>query len=117
MFDTGDLNLFSLVLGLAAWILPLVHMSRLRPTTPLHRLYRTGLISFFCCALALVFQLYYQLHLVDIQDWSAMMDTTHAVCRAAAVLLAGTALVNLPLLLFSLDEKKKAADQRGADRA
>ena len=117
MFDTGDLNLFSLVLGLAAWILPLVHMSRLRPTTPLHRLYRTSLISFFCCALALVFQLYYQLHLVDIQDWSAMMDTTHAVCRAAAVLLAGTALVNLPLLLFSLDEKKKAADQRGADRA
>ena len=35
----------------------------------------------------------------------------------SAVLLAGTALVNLPLLLFSLDEKKKAADQRGADRA
>ena len=33
------------------------------------------------------------------------------------VIMAGTTLVNLPLLLFSLDEKKKAADQTEADRA
>ena len=110
MFDAGMLNLLSLVLGLAAWVLPLVRLTRLKRTTSLHRLHRTCFVSFSCCALALVFQLYYQLHLVDIQDWSAMMDTTRAVCMAAAVLLAGTVLVNLPLLLFSLDEKKEAAE-------
>ena len=110
MFDAGMLTLLSLVLGLAAWVLPLVRLARLKRTTSLHGLHRTCFVSFSCCALALVCELFFLDHRVVVQDWSALMDTMRAVCMAAAVLLAGTVLVNLPLLLFSLDEKKEAAE-------
>ena len=53
-------------------------------------------------------------------DAPAQSEALFLLCctlACAAVLLAGTTLVNLPLLLFSLDEKKKAADQTEADRA
>lgn len=103
----GWLNLLSLALGLLAWVLPLVRLARLKHTTRIHTLHRACFISFLCCALALVFQLHYQLHLVEIGDWSAMQDITYAVCLAAGVLLAGTALVNLPLLLFSAGEGRE----------
>ena len=95
MFDAGMLNLLSFVLGLAAWVLPLVRLTRLKRTTSLHGLHRTCFVSFSCCALALVFQLYYQLHLVDIQDWSALMDTSGAVAGISAFLLISTLLDNL----------------------
>lgn len=110
----GWLNLLSLALGLLAWALPLLRLARLKHTTPVHRLHRACFVSFLCCALALVFQLHYQLHLVEIGDWSALQDTTYAVCLAAGVLLAGTALANLPLLLFSAGEDKDPHTGRAA---
>lgn len=90
------LNISSLVLGIAAWILPGIGSGwfrRHRSTGLLH------MLSFSTCALALVLQLFYNLHLVRIEDWSAIMDTTGAVALAGTVLLVGTIASNLVLLL------------------
>ena len=44
---------------------------------------------------SLWFQLVYQDHLVTVQDWSALLDTSGALVRVAAVLIAVTALLQL----------------------
>lgn len=59
------------------------------------------IVSLGCCALALWFQLCYQRHLVDIQDWSALLDTAGAVVQVSAFLLVTTLLDNLAALALS----------------
>ena len=49
------------------------------------------MVSGTACALALLFQLVYNWHLVAIGDWSALMDTTGAVVKVSVVLVAVTA--------------------------
>lgn len=51
--------------------------------------------SSLCCSASLWFQLVYQDHLVTVQDWSALLDTSGALVRVAAVLIAVTALLQL----------------------
>lgn len=84
----GWLNLLSLALGLLAWALPLLHLARLKHTTPVHR--RTGacFVS-FCARSGPGLPTALPADLVEIGDWSALQDTTYAVCLAAGVLLAG----------------------------
>lgn len=83
----GFLNIASLLLGLAAWALPLC--------TIVTRRYRAeySSVSFALCALALLLQLMQVQNLVRKQDWSALMDTWYAVVFAGVVLL----LVNVAL--------------------
>ena len=84
------LNPLSLLLGLAAWALPFTAMSRRL------RLGKEALAaSSLCCSASLWFQLVYQDHLVTVQDWSALLDTSGALVRVAAVLIAVTALLQL----------------------
>ena len=90
----GWLNLDSVALGLAGWIAPWLAFAGKGRSGPGRR----GLwhiVSLGCCALALWFQLCYQRHLVDIQDWSALMDTSGAVAGISAFLLISTLLDNL----------------------
>ena len=91
--DYGMLNLGSLACGLAGWVVP--WLSGVRRPPVVSRQYLRGLISMGLCALALWFQIRYQRHLVDIQDWSALMDTSGAVAGISAFLLISTLLDNL----------------------
>lgn len=85
----GLLNIGSLLMGLAAWALPVAAMvSRQRPAL-------LGAASFSLCSLSLLLQICYTQHLVTLRDWSAMEDTHYAVVFAAAVLLSVTAVLNL----------------------
>lgn len=83
----GTLNLLSFLLGLAAWAVPVAAVIRKKGGG-------AGL-SFGLCALALLFQVVYTQHLVDIRDWSALEDTHYAVVSAAWVLMTVTAGLNL----------------------
>lgn len=83
------LNLASLVLGLVSWALPGWLLAR--PEGRRKKAGRVLVLSGTACALALVFQLVYQWHLVAIGDWSALMDTTGAVVKVSMVLVAVTA--------------------------
>lgn len=90
------LNIGSLALGFAAWLLPGVgsgFFGRRRMTGLLH------MLSFSACALALVLQLFYTRYLVRIEDWSALIDTAGAVAMAGTVLLVGTIASNLALVI------------------
>ena len=90
----GWLNLGSVVLGLAGWAVPWFFLlGKGRPGLGGRGLWH--IVSLGCCALALWFQIRYQRHLVDIQDWSALMDTSGAVAGISAFLLISTLLDNL----------------------
>jgi hypothetical protein len=87
------LNLGSFLLGLLAWILPVVILMRYKNND--HRNWFTfPIMSLSACAISLSFQIFYTYHLVEIEDWSALMDTTSAVAFAAVVLLIVTILLN-----------------------
>ena len=86
-------NLISIALGLTAWVLPVIYLILWKRRT----LFCCG--SLAACALSLYFQLREVARLTDKGDWSALMDTIHAVCFCAAVLLTATLVLNTLTLL------------------
>lgn len=94
----GLLNLGSLVLGLIAWTLPLVNLMRYRKNWVI-----LSIMSISACAISLCFQIFYNYHLVNIEDWAALMDTTGAVVLVSVVLVTVTLLLNI----FTLIEYRK----------
>ena len=96
--DLGSWDLLtplSLLLGLAAWALPLMAMSRRL------RLGKALAASSLCCSVSLWCQLVYQDHLAALQDWSALLDTSGALVRTAAVLIAVTALLQVGAVVLA----------------
>lgn len=101
----GLLNEGSLVLGLMAWAVPVWHVGRLAKGG--ERSGWPGFISMGCCGLALWMQLCYNSHLVDIQDWSALMDTSGAVVKVSVFLLMTVCLLNAAVLFAERKMEKK----------
>jgi len=98
MFGPSLLNLGSLVLGLIAWILPVI--SLVQPNNVNHRRWPVfSAASVSACAVSLWMQILYSNHLVKIEDWSALMDTSSAVASVTALLLAVTIMLNAIALL------------------
>lgn len=91
--EYGLLNLGSLLLGLIAWILPVVNLAK-RDKTESKTWIVLALTSVTACAISLYMQILYQNHLVRIEDWSALMDTSNAVASVSAILLIGTVSLN-----------------------
>jgi cytochrome c oxidase subunit 4 len=87
------LNLFSLVFGLLAWILPVINLLRYGKQGR-NNWAALSLMSLSACAVSLCFQLFYVFYWVKAADWSALMDTMSAVAVISAVLLAITILLN-----------------------
>ncbi|KYG89784.1 hypothetical protein A0U40_10835 [[Bacillus] sp. KCTC 13219] len=84
------LNIGSLLLGLAAWLLPFGVL--LRPqTNPAIWI----IFSFVACAIAIAFQIFYTQHVVQVEDWAALMDTMDAVAFATKALLIVTIVLNI----------------------
>lgn len=90
----GLLNLGSIVLGLIGWAVPVVQLKRLAEGRKGLGQY-THILSMGACGLAIWLQICYDEHLVDIEDWSALMDTIGAVRMISAFLLVTTLLINL----------------------
>lgn len=94
----GMLNVGSLILGLIAWILPVVNLMRYKKHA--HRNWALlSIMSTSACAVSLCFQIFYNYHLVKIADWSALMDTMDAVVFVAVVLLIVTIILNVITLI------------------
>lgn len=90
----GLLNLGSIVLGLVAWMLPIASLMRFKKNNNSNWAIHS-ILSISACAISLFFQIGYSNHLVNIEDWSALMDTTGAVVIVSGVLLVVTLLLNL----------------------
>lgn len=87
----GLLNLGSLLLGLAAWTLPIVHLISNKGQQSRHIL---SFLSMSACAVSVCLQIFYMNHLVVIGDWSALMDTSGALVFVVTVLLIVTIVLN-----------------------
>lgn len=92
------LNLGSIILGLLAWILPVVNLIRFEKNSR-RNWAALSMISLSACAISLSFQIFNINHLVKIEDWSALMDTTSAVALVSTVLLIVTILLNVITLI------------------
>ncbi len=96
------LNLASLLLCVIAWILPVVNIMRYNRRD--HKNWMClSVISISSCAVSLFFQICYNDHLVKVEDWSALMDTTDAVVFVSAVLLIVTIILNAITLFVYRD--------------
>lgn len=96
-------NLGSLVLGLAAWGIPLCAIGRK---------YRFGICcigSLSCCVLSFLLQLLEVRNRVRLNDWSALMDTIDAVVAGAVVMIAGMLISNV----FALWRTEKCEKMQG----
>ncbi|TDL72114.1 hypothetical protein E2R56_16885 [Rhodococcus qingshengii] len=105
MIDFGWLNIGSLVLGLIAWILPIVNLLRDKKQEN-KKWVALSFVSISACAISICFQIFYNYHLVKIEDWTALMDTIGAVAFASAVLIIVTILLNA--LTFILNRERTA---------
>lgn len=101
----GWLNFGSLILGLVAWILPIINIILYKNYNNKNWfIFSTTSITF--CAISLWFQILYNNYLVQIEDWSALMDTTRAISIVSAILLIVTVILNI-ITLFMYAKKQK----------
>lgn len=102
----GLLNLGSLVLGLIAWVLPVVTYMRYKKHDHGNWV-ALSIASISACAISLCFQIFYTYHKVKVEDWAALMDTMYAVAFASAILLIVTIILNVITLIMYRDRKAK----------
>jgi cytochrome c oxidase subunit 4 len=92
----GLLNLGSLLLGLAAWTLPIVKLVSNKGKQSRHIL---SFLSMSACSVSICLQIFNTNHLVGIGDWAALMDTSGALVFVVSVLLIITIVLNTLTLL------------------
>lgn len=90
---SGWLNVESLVLGLAAWVLPVIALAWRGKGRMLFSIASMG-----ACAVSLYLQILETSSRVRLEDWSALMDTFGAVVFASTALLVVTLLLNAAVL-------------------
>ncbi|OCN00872.1 hypothetical protein A7X67_10545 [Clostridium sp. W14A] len=105
MFGVGWLNIASLVFGLIAWILPVVNLTQ-RNKANSRSWPVFSVASAASCAVSLYMQILYTDHLVQVEDWSALLDTSHAVAWLSAVLLIVTIVLNVVTLAVCRRKRK-----------
>ena len=94
----GFFNAASLLLGLIAWILPIVNLAKHNKTE--HKKWIVlSFTSYSACAVALFFQNIYQDHLAKIEDFSAIMDTSQGLVVVSGVLVFITIILNAIVLV------------------
>jgi cytochrome c oxidase subunit 4 len=99
------LNLGSLIFGLASWIIPLVLL--VSKKFPISRSINVIFASLVCVIIALMMQIFYTKHLVNIEDWSALMDTQGSLVLVTSVLSAVAFVLNSILMAKSLKSSSK----------
>lgn len=100
------INIASLVLGLIAWIVPVINFLRFKKNSHNNWAALT-VLSISACAMSLCFQIFNIYQLVRIEDWSALMDTMGAVTFVSAVLLIVTILLNVCMLIVNRERAVK----------
>ena len=103
--DATMWNVGSIFLALAAWIFPVAGLLRsLKRKDPKELLWSVA--SFAACGMSLCMQLYYQEHLVAIEDWSALLDTADTAAALGRNMVLFTLAANL-LLIWRIFRKER----------
>jgi cytochrome c oxidase subunit 4 len=98
MFGADWLNIGSLVLGLIAWLLPIINLVQYNKVNN-RKWIILSVASVSACAISLYMQILYTDYLVKIEDWSALMDTSDGIASIAKLLLVVTIMLNLVTLV------------------
>ncbi|MDZ5472349.1 hypothetical protein SM124_11380 [Bacillus sp. 31A1R] len=88
----GWLNLGSLLLGLVAWILPAISITRYEKRS--RNWITLSIVSLSSCSIALFFQIGSFYERIKAEDWGALMDTMSVIASVPAILLIGTLILN-----------------------
>jgi len=98
----GLLNVGSLICGLIAWIAPLFTLKK-----GMRKAILATLISVSTCMAAICMQMFYQNHLVKIEDWSALMDTNGFMTILSTILAVITMIINVFNLNSTRNKEKE----------
>lgn len=100
------INPTSLILGLIAWILPIINITKYKKDN--NENWITFLfISMCACSISIFIQIVGYMHLVNINDWTAIMDTIGYLSFIAATLLIITIILNaITLYLYRFRARK-----------
>lgn len=90
----GLLNLGSLILGLIAWIVPVISLMRIKKGNNQNYLALSA-ISLSSCAISLTLQISSISQIVKIQDWTAILDTIDSIVFVSMILVAVTIILNI----------------------
>lgn len=101
------LNLGSLLLGLTAWIVPILAIKNFGKSE-MNNCFRFIIVSFSACVASLCLQLFEINHRIQIQDWSALMDTIGTLIWVAVVLAVITLILNMMALVICCEKETKA---------
>ena len=86
-------SLLSIICGAAALALPVIALVRRKNALPF------AAASMGLCAFSLLGQIFEYNTRVNVQDWSALLDTSYAVLFCAAVLVALALVLNIAACL------------------
>lgn len=100
------LNPASLLLGLIAWILPIVNIINHKKLNNKNWI-TFSFMSIGACATSIYFQILYNNHLVNTNDWTAIMDTIGSLVFVSSALLVITIILNSITLLIYRDRLVK----------
>ncbi|WP_440895494.1 hypothetical protein ACS127_13155 [Amphibacillus sp. Q70] len=106
MRTMAGLNLGSLLLGLTAWILPMIYLAKAK-NLGYTKSFILSALSISACAISLFLQILNVNYLIEVGDWTALMDTGGAIVFASAVLLVGTLTLNAICFIMYHDRVKK----------
>ena len=95
----GFLNLGSLLFGLIAWILPVINLVKKNKSENKNWII-FSLSSVSACAISLCMQILYINHLVKIDDFTALMDTSDFIAFVSLILFVVTIVLNI-ITLFT----------------
>jgi cytochrome c oxidase subunit 4 len=101
----GLLNLGSLVFGLIAWVIPVIHLAK-RDKAGNRIWCLLSMASAIACSISLFMQILYGNHLVKMEDWAALMDTSNAVALVSSALIAVTVALNIAMVAAYSKSKK-----------
>ena len=90
--DIAWLNFGNLVLGLIAFILPLINVSRYEKLSK--HWVTLSFVSLSACSISLFLQIYSFYERVKANDWAALMDTMDVIASVPAILLIVTIILN-----------------------
>lgn len=91
-------NPASLILGIIAWILPIINIIRYKKHN--NNWATLSIISLSACATSIYFQMIFSNHLVNIEDLSGLMDTIGTSVFMSSVLLIVTIILNVTTLFI-----------------
>jgi cytochrome c oxidase subunit 4 len=98
------LNLGSLILGITSWIIPVI-ATKNHKNYGMKKYFKLSIVSFSSCLASLCLQLFEINNRVQLQDWSALMDTIGTLKWIVVILAVITILLNL--IAFILFQEKE----------